>query len=128
MTLNFQQLQGALDALNGLKEEKMPFKLSLLIAKNIGILQKELDFYIEQERKFATEYLEFDENGMPVMQGENMYKIKEDKREECAEAREALNAFTCDCEVRMIPLSLLENLEMTPAQLEGLEILLDEEA
>lgn len=128
MTLNFNQLQSLVTVLNALKDEKLPFKLSLIIAKNSAMLQKEFDFYLEQERKFALEYLEFDENGAPVQQGENMFKIKDGKQEECAEARQALNEFTCDCNLRMIPLSLIENLEMTPAQLEGLELIIDEEA
>ncbi len=127
MTLNFTQLQSLIDALNSMKEEKMPFKLSLIVAKNLNNLNKEFDFYVEQERNFATTYLEFDEEGNPVMSGDNMYKIKEGKQQECMEAREALNAFTCECELRKIPMALLEDMEFTPTQLEGLELIIEEE-
>ena len=126
MTLNFVQLQSLLDALNSLKDEKMPFKLSLIIAKNLGLLEQEL-FYVEQERSFAQKYLEFDENGQPILAGENMYKIKDGMQQECAQAREALNDFTSDCDLRMIPISLIEEMEFTPAQLEGLEPIIEEE-
>lgn len=127
MTLNFVQLQSLLDALNSLKDEKMPFKLSLIIAKNSAILNKEYEFYVEQERSFAQKYLEFDENGQPILAGENMYKIKDGMQQECAQAREALNDFTSDCDLRMIPISLIEEMEFTPAQLEGLEPIIEEE-
>ena len=127
MTLNFTQLQGLLDVLKPLKEEKMPFKLSLIIAKDLQILEKEFEFYVEQEREFARKYLEFDENGAPVMSGENMYKIKDGMQEECNQAREDLNNFTCECELHTIPLRFLEDREFTPTQLEGLEPIIEEE-
>ena len=91
------------------------------------MLQKEYDFYIEQERAFALEYLEFNEDGTPVQEGENAYRIKEGKQEACFEARQALNEFTCDVELRMIPVDFLENMEITPEQIEGLELIIKEE-
>ena len=127
MTLNFTQLQNLINALTSLKEEKLPFKVSLIIAKDLSILQKEFEFYAEQERTFAQTYIEFDENGQPVQSGENMYKIKAGMEEECTKARMELNDFTCDPELRKIPLSAIENLELTPAQVGGLETIIDEE-
>ena len=127
ITLNFTQLQSLIDALTSLKEEKMPFKLSLIIAKDLSILNKEFEFYVEQERNFATKFLEFDESGNPVQSGDNMFKIKDGMQEECMKAREELNAFTCECELRYIPTALLEEMEFTPKQLEGLEIIIEED-
>lgn len=127
MTLNFVQLQSLIETLNSFKDTTMPFKLSLIVAKNLSVLNKEFEFYAEQERAFALKYLEFDENGQPVMSSENMYKIKDGVQEECIKAREELNNFTCECELRMIPINLLENMEFTPAQLEGLEPIIEEE-
>lgn len=128
MTLDFVQLQGAIEALTTLKDKALPFKLSLILAKDISILNKEFDFYVEQEREFALKYLEFDEKGQPIQEGEGMFKIKEGLQKECMEAREELNKFTCDVELRKIPASLLESLELTPDQVSGLELLIDEEA
>ncbi len=128
MALNFTQMSNLMDALKELHEQKMPFKLSLILAKNNALLDKEVEFYVEQERNFATKFLVTDENGQFVSEQPGVYRIKEGMEEECRAAREELNKFTTNVELRMIPASLLENLEFTPKQLEALEIIIDEEA
>lgn len=127
MVLNFNQISELSQAITEMQEMKLPFKLSLILAKNAGALKKETDFYIEQERKFATDYLEQDENGQFVQTAENVFKIKEGMEEECRKAREALDAFTTDVDLRMIPMALVENLELTPKQVEALTLIIEEE-
>lgn len=127
MTLTFNQISELSQAITEMQEIKLPFKLSLILAKNAGALKKETEFYIEQERKFATDYLEQDENGQFVQTAENIFKIKEGMEEDCRKAREALDAFTIEVELRTIPINLLENLELTPRQVEALELILEEE-
>lgn len=127
MTLTFNQISELSQAITEMQETKLPFKLSLILAKNAGALKKETEFYIEQERKFATDYLEQDENGQFVQTAENIFKIKEGMEEDCRKAREALDAFTTEVELRTIPINLLENLELTPKQVEALELILEEE-
>ena len=128
MTLNFNELSALNDAIKEMQEQKLPFKISLILAKNLTILNKEMEFYIEQERKFALEYLETDENGQFVQEGDGVFRIKEGKEEECRNARVELNEFTCECELRKLPMSALENLEFTPKQLAALDVIIDEEA
>lgn len=127
MTLNFNQIASLLEVMNTLQGEKVPFKLGLIIAKNTALLKKEEEFYIEREREFAQTYLDTDENGMFVTQGEGIYKIKDGMEEECRAARVALNEFECDVELRTIPMSLIENMEFTPAQLLALECIIEED-
>lgn len=127
MVLNFNQISELSQAITEMQDQKLPFKLSLILAKNSAALKKETDFYIEQERKFATDYLEQDENGQFVQTAENVFKIKEGMEDECRKAREELDAFTTDVELRTIPVSLLENLELTPKQVEALELIIEEE-
>ena len=128
MTLTFNQISSLNDCMTSMQETKLPFKLSLILAKNMAILKQEIEFYVEREREFATKYLEQDENGNFVQTQENVFKIKDGMEEECREARVALDGFTTDIELRTIPLSLIETLEFTPKQLEALEKLIDEEA
>ena len=128
MTLNFNQISTLLDACTEMQDQKMPFKLSLILAKNNALLKHETEFYVEREREFATKYLEQDENGQFVQTSENVFKIKEGLEEECRQARIDLDSFTTDLDLRKIPLSLVENMEFTPKQLEALEVLIDEEA
>ena len=127
MKLNFMQVSEMLSACEELKETKMPFKLSLILAKNISMLKEEQNFYIEREREFATKYLETDENGYFIQQDNNSFKIKEGLAEECMEARNELNNFEVEVNLRTIPIHLLENMEFTPKQLNALAMLIEEE-
>ena len=128
MTLNFNQLSELIAVITELQDTKMPFKLSLMLAKNLNLLKKEEEFYIEQERQFAQKYLEFDAEKQEFVQtAQNVFKIKDGLEEECREAREALNNFTIDIELRMIPLAMIENMEFTPKQLATLEMIIEEE-
>lgn len=127
MEMNFNQISNLSDALNGLKDKTLPFKLSLIIAKDLALLQKEFEFYIEQERQFANKYLQVDENGRFVQESEGVFKIKDGMEDECREAREDLDKFTTNIELRKIPINLIENLELTPVQVGALELIIEEE-
>ena len=127
MTLNFIQISELINVFETLKDMKMPFKLSLILAKNIAMLEKEYEFYVEREREFAFKYLQTDENGQFIQEQENVFKIKEGLEQECQEARMELNKFESEVALRKIPVSLIENMEFTPNQLAVLEVLIEEE-
>ena len=127
MELNFAQISGLTEVLGSLKDKALPFKLSLIIAKDLSLLAKETEFYIEQERKFAFDYLQQNEDGTFVQEGEGVFKIKEGMEDECRKARSELDAFTTDVDLRKIPMSLIENLELTPSQVGELEIIIEED-
>lgn len=127
MTINFTVLQSLMAGLNDLASKELPFKLSLTVAKNLSLLEKEQEFYIEQEREFALKYLVI-EDGQFVQERENVFKIKEGLEKECQEARETLNKFETEIELRKLPASLLENMEFSPKTLMALESIIDEEA
>lgn len=127
MELNFNQINALSETLGELKDQSLPFKLSLIIAKDMGLLAKEIEFYIEQERKFANDYLQKDENGMFIQESEGVFKIIEGKEEECRAARVELDKFTTEVDLRKIPVSLIENLELTPKQVGALEVIIEEE-
>lgn len=128
MTLNFTELTALNDTLTELQNNKLPFKLSLILAKDISIIAKEVEFYIEQERNFAQRFLAIGEDGQFIQEREGVFRIKDGLEEDCRKAREELNAFTCEVELRKLPMSALENLEFTPKQLAALERIIDEEA
>lgn len=128
MTLNFNELSNISEVLTELQEQKLPFKISLILAKNLTIIEREMEFYIEQEKKFANKYLEVDENGRFIQEGDGVFKIKQELVDECRAARQELNDFTCECELRKLPMSALETLEFTPKQLAALDKIIDEEA
>jgi len=127
MELTFGQINSMTEVLTELQDKTLPFKLSLIIAKNLGLLQKETEFYIEQERKFAFDYLQQNEDGTFKQEGEGIFKIKEGMEDECRKAREELDKFTSNVELRKIPLSLIENMELTPKQVGALETIIEEE-
>jgi len=128
MTLNSIQTMDLLNTLRELQEMKLPFKISLVFAKNIKLLEKENEFFTEQEREFAMKYLEIDpETQQFVESAPGVFKIKEDMIEECQEARKALNDFTVDVDLKKLKAEDFEKFEFTPKQVAGLELIIDEE-
>lgn len=127
MKMNFTQMEALYNAINTLKDTKMSFKLSLILAKNLQLIEKEREFYLDKEREFATTYLEMNnETGRFVESAPGVYKIVDGKEAECREARMALDTFETEIELRMIPQSLVENMEFTPAELAALECIIEE--
>lgn len=126
MVLTFKQMASLLDTYNTLRDQKLPFKLSLILAKDTPVLEKEVDFYIEQERAFAEKYLERNEDGTYVQNEPNVFKIKEELLEECQAARKDLDEFSADVALHTIPSTLLETFEFTPAELEAMMVVLEE--
>ena len=128
MIIKFSEIVNMLETCKSLKETKMPFKLGLILAKNIKALEAEYEFYIEREREFALKYLEIDEETGNFKQiEEGVFKIKENLEEECRNARVELNNFEADVNLMKIPVALLENMDFTPEELLGIEMLIEEE-
>jgi len=127
MKLNYMQIHSAIESLSALAEEKMPFKTTLIMSKNLAALKAEEEFYIEQERKFAMEYLVVGEDGNFVQTSPGVFQIKDGKQQECAEARRELDAFETDINLRMIPVSAFDNLNVTINQLAGIDFLLEDD-
>lgn len=127
MTLNFAQIMELLNAIDELRDMKLPFKVSMILAKNAKVLEAEKDFYIEREREFIQKYIEIDENGQFVQQSENVFRVKEGMEEECRDARQDLDTFTSELNLRKIPVSAIENMEFSPSQINALEPIIDEE-
>ena len=128
MELTCMQLVDAYNTVKELSEQKLPFKLSLLVSRNLAALQKEYDFYMEQERKFVLEYLIIDQDSGEIKQIQpGVFAIQDGKYEECMKAREALDNFIINIEIRKIPISMLEPFEFTPAQLLAIDFMIEEE-
>ena len=128
MELTCMQLVDAYNTVKELSEQKLPFKLSLLVSRNLAALQKEYDFYMEQERKFVLEYLIIEQDCGEIKQIQpGVFAIQDGKYEECMKAREALDNFTINIEIRKIPISMLEPFEFTPAQLLAIDFMIEEE-
>lgn len=128
MKLTCMQMIDAYNVLKELSEQKLPFKLSLLVSRNLAMLQKEYEFYMEQERKFVFEYLIVDQTTGQIKQMQpGVFAIQDGKYEECMKAREALDNFIMDIEIRKIPISMLEPFEFTPAQLLAIDFMIEEE-
>ena len=128
MTMTYNTLYPIQNELEALADKTLPFKLSMIIAKNLSAIKKEIDFYTEQERAFAEKFLEVDENGMYVQEGEGAFRIKEGLYEECRQAREDLDNFQFEINLIKLPVVLLENIpDITPNTLIALESIIEEE-
>lgn len=127
MKITYSKMEQLISGIQGIQNEKMSFRLSMIFAKNLANLKKEEEFYFEQERKFAQDYLVFNDDGTLATTGQNMFKVKEGKEKECAEARKAIDTFEVDVDLRKVPVADIEGLEFTPAQLTDLMDLIEEE-
>ena len=127
MKITYSKMEKLISGIQGIQNEKMSFRLSMIFAKNLANLKKEEEFYFEQERKFAQDYLVFNDDGTLATTGQNMFKVKEGKEKECAEARKAIDTFEVDVDLRKVPVADIEGLEFTPAQLTDLMDLIEEE-
>ncbi len=127
MKITYSKMEQLISGIQSIQNEKMSFRLSMIFAKNLANLKKEEEFYFEQERKFAQDYLVFNEDGSLASTGQNMFKVKEGKEKECAEARKAIDTFEVDVDLRKVPITDIEGLEFTPAQLTDLMDLIEEE-
>ena len=127
MKITYSKMEQLINGIQGIQNEKMSFRLGMIFAKNLANLKKEEEFYFEQERKFAQDYLVFNDDGTLAATGQNMFKVKEGKEKECAEARKAIDTFEVDVDLRKVPVADIEGLEFTPAQLTDLMDLIEEE-
>lgn len=128
MKILSRQTHEAYITLQELANVKLPFKVSLIISRNLKILQKESEFYVEQEQNFVRNYLEFDpETGNLIESAPGVFKIQNGKTEECYKARQDLDNFEVEVDVKKIPLDAIENVELTPAQLMAIEFLIEED-
>ena len=127
MKITYSKMEQLINGIQGIQNEKMSFRLSMIFAKNLANLKKEEEFYFEQERKFAQDYLVFNDDGTLATTGQNIFKVKEGKEKECAEARKAIDTFEVDVDLRKVPVADIEGLEFTPAQLTDLMDLIEEE-
>lgn len=128
MKLNFMQIVDAYNVVKELSEKKLPFRLSLLVSRSLTALQKEYDFYMDREREFALEYLIINpETGELEQVQPGVFRIQDGKQEDCMKARQELDTFEVECDLRKIPASMLENFEFTPAQLVAIEFMIEED-
>ncbi len=127
MKITYSKMEELINVIQEIQNTKMPFKLSITFAKNLANLKEEEKFYIEQERKFAQDFLVFNEDGTLASAGPNMFKIQEGKEKECEEARKAIDNFEVDIDLRTFSEKDIESLEFTPAQLTVLMDLIKEE-
>lgn len=127
MRLTLKQISEAYSSVRDLSEEKFPFKLSFLLSRNLIALQKEYDFYMQQERAFIFEYLVLNEKGEIQQNLDGSFKIQDGKIDECLKARRDLDSFESEVEICKLPSSLLKNLNFTPAQLAAIDFMIEEE-
>ena len=128
MQLTFMQISDAYDVLKELSTQKLPFRLSFLISRNLAALKDEYEFYLDQEQKFISEYLVINyEKGELEQIKPGVFKIQEGKENDCVKAREDLDNFKADLDIRKIPISLLETINFSPAQLLAIDFMIEEE-
>ena len=103
-----------------IKDQPMGIKTAYKFSKLAHKLEEETKFYHEKLQNLVDQYVEKDENGMPVYtEDRTAMKIIAGKEEECSKAMNELQ----NLEVEIAPsftIDELEGISLTPAQMQGL--------
>lgn len=92
-----------------LVSQKMPAKLAYAIAKNIKLVNDELEIFDSTRVKLLAENWEIDENTQ-------QYKIPDEDKPKWKKMYDELISEEVKLDIYMIDASMLEGLEMTPGE------------
>lgn len=113
-TLNFADVYGQV------KDQKMPLRLAYKFSKLATRMDEEVQFYRSKFQEIVDRFIEKDEEGKPVVIDNGAaLKIIAGKEQECNQAMVELQGLEIDLE-QPFTIEELENLELTPAQMQVL--------
>ena len=121
-TLNFA------DVYSQVKDQKMPLRLAYKFSKLATRMDEEVQFYRTKFQEIVDQFIEKDEEGKPVVIDNGAaLKIIAGKEQECNQAMIELQGLEIDLE-QPFTIEELENLELTPAQMQVLMPFVKDEA
>ena len=127
MKITFPQVQTFINSYEEIKDNKMPLPLAFAlsqIAKQSGDC---LNFYQEQYNIYLEQYAEKDEEGYKLTENKKGIVLKKETINEAREKFKELDNWEFDIDIKKIPLSSFEKLELSPTDLMGFLPFIDEE-
>lgn len=127
MKLKIQQLMTFTESYNKIKDEKMPIHLAYQLSQLSKQVSDAINFYQEKYNNYLSDYAETDENGFKMNEQKTGIIIKPEKIEEAHQKFRELDTYEFPIYGKKIPLSLLEELSLSPSDLSGLLPFIEEE-
>lgn len=127
MKVKYSKLIKAMNSLTELSEKEMNYGLALKISRNINEIEKHIQDYKMEYSKIMNDCLETDDNGNFVALSDNSFKIKEGKTQEVQENLNTLDNFEAEVNVYTLNADEFQDLKITPAQLLGIDFLVEVE-
>jgi len=129
MKLTNLELINAIQGIQTFSEKELPYKTTLKISKNIGILNNLLKDYNEEYHKLAEQYLIKDENGNFIESKEKpgLFLVKENKTKEYSEKVNILNSFENEIELYKIDSEELADIKISAKTLLAIKFMINDE-
>lgn len=124
-TLTNLQIIEILRGINSITESDTKYPVAFLwkLNGNIKKLSEIQQRIAEEEQKIDSEYSTEEK----ATQNENGWQIKEEFRAEFVSQKQELFSIENEIDLEMIPISMIEQLEFTPSEFEGIEFMIQED-
>jgi len=127
-TIKLGQLDRASIFLKQLVGEKLPFKASYWLRRDIDIVSRIYQPFLEAKQALFREFAEFDEKGnIRVAEDKMSIMLKEDRKEEFWKQYNELAMKDVEVEIYPLKLEWFNNVECSIEELVTIDFLLEEE-
>lgn len=129
MIITLTEANSIYTVISKFNEQKLPIKLSYKIMKILSNLEGELQFYRTQLQDLLKDCAQIDEQGNLIYSDESQenFLLKSDKIEEFHNRYDELANMDIELDDYFLTLEELENLELSPKDLYGIQPLILEE-
>lgn len=127
MKLKINDLMAFNTSYEKIKDEKMPISLAYQLSQISKSVLEAFSFYQDKYNHYLSEYAETDENGFKMNEQGNGIILKQEKLDEAHQKFKELDNYEFPIDVKKIPLSGFEELNLSPADLIGLLPFIEEE-
>ena len=127
MKITFPQVQTFINSYEEIKDNKMPLPLAFALSRIAKQSGDCLNFYQEQYNIYLEQYAEKNEEGYKLTENKKGIVLKKETINEAREKFKELDNWEFDIDIKKIPLSFFEKLELSPTDLMGFLPFIDEE-
>ena len=132
MKMKLAEAQNRLNAIGSFNKE-LPVRVHFNLKKNRDLMASDVKRLFEQRQELEKKYLVYDENNAPLFD-DNGQLIFDDRNEKTSEdnkksyINELNELMNCEVEYNfvMLPISLIENLNLTIQEFEAIEFMFNE--
>lgn len=127
MKITFPQIQTFTNSYEEIKNNKMPLPLAFALSRIAKQAADCLSFYQDRYNSYLEQYAEKDEDGYKLTEDKRGIVLKQETISEAHQKFKELDNWEFTLDIKKIPLSDFEKLELSPSDLIGFLPFIDEE-